>query len=276
MHIIARSTDYTLATMLDSYEHPAILVNADYEVLATNNLYREKFGQIETGGEPARCYRVSHGYDRPCDQAGEDCPLAAATASGHRERVLHVHQTPRGEEHVDVEMLPILDQDGALKFFVELLKPVNIAGIESSEASMVGASPAFNRMLELISRVAPSDAAVLLRGESGGGKELAARAVHEASARAEHPLVTLECAGLTETLFESELFGHVKGAFTGANYAKPGLVESAHGGTLFLDEVGDIPLPLQVKLLRLIETGTYRPWHQCVRIQFKFFVGRSY
>ena len=123
MEIIARSTDHRMAGMLDSYEHPAILVSADYEVLATNDLYRDKFGEIDATGT-ARCYQVSHGYDRPCDEAGEDCPLAAAKASGHRERVLHIHQTPRGEEHVDVEMLPILDEKGKLQFFVELLKPI--------------------------------------------------------------------------------------------------------------------------------------------------------
>jgi len=259
MEIIARQTDTTLARMLDSYEHPAILVDTRYQILATNDLYREKFGLIDTAGGIAHCYAVSHGYDRPCDQAGENCPLAAATRSGQRERVLHIHQTPRGEEHVDVEMLPILDDAGQLEFFVELLKPVAIAGIGERDIEMLGSSSAFNQMVEHISRVAPGNAAVLLSGESGCGKELAARALHTASLRSEQPMVTLECAGLNEMLFESELFGHVKGAFTGANYNKPGLAEAANGGTLFLDEVADIPLPLQVKLLRLIETGTYRP-----------------
>ncbi len=259
MEIIASDTIPAIARMLDSFEHPAILVNPDYEILATNDLYREAFGLIDRSGGPARCYRVSHNFDKPCDQAGEDCPLAAATSSGQRERVLHVHQTPRGKEHVDVEMLPILDDTGALQFFVELLKPVPIAGAGTGAQAMVGASPAFNRMLGLVSRVGPTDAAVLLLGESGTGKELAARALHEASLRSGGALVTLECAGLSETLFESELFGHVKGAFTGANYTRQGLAEAADGGTLFLDEIGDIPYPLQVKLLRLIETGTYRP-----------------
>ena len=259
MEIIARQTDVALARMLDSYEHPAILVDTRYQILATNDLYREKFGLIDTASGVAHCYAVSHGYDRPCDQAGENCPLAAATRSGQRERVLHIHQTPRGEEHVDVEMLPILDDAGELEFFVELLKPVAIAGIGERDIEMLGSSSAFNQMVEHISRVAPGNAAVLLSGESGCGKELAARALHTASLRSEQPMVTLECAGLNEMLFESELFGHVKGAFTGANYNKPGLAEAADGGTLFLDEVADIPLPLQVKLLRLIETGTYRP-----------------
>ncbi len=258
MEIIAADTDRDIARMLDGYEHPAILVTADYRILATNELYRQRFGRI-AGDAPAYCYRVSHGYDRPCDQAGEDCPLAAARASGRKERVLHIHQSPRGKEHVDVEMLPILDKQGALKYFVELLKSVPVAATEASNQALIGASRAFNKMLGLIARVGPSDAAVLLLGESGSGKELVARALHQTSHRSGRPLVALECAGLTETLFESELFGHLKGAFTGANYAKQGLVEAADGGTLFLDEIGDIPYSLQVKLLRLIETGTYRP-----------------
>ncbi|MEJ2532576.1 MAG: sigma 54-interacting transcriptional regulator [Halioglobus sp.] len=259
MEIIASDTSTTVAGMLDSHEHPAILLTPDYRILATNDLYREKFGTIESKASPARCFKVSHGYDVPCDQAGEECPLSAATRSGQRERVLHIHQTPHGPEHVDVEILPVPDEEGNVAFFVELLKPVAVAGASAGDRPMVGASPAFNRMVGLISRVGPTDAAVLLLGESGTGKELAARAVHLASDRAERSLVTLECAGLSETLFESELFGHVKGAFTGANYTREGLAEAAHGGTLFLDEVGDIPYPLQVKLLRLIETGTYRP-----------------
>jgi DNA-binding NtrC family response regulator len=99
---------------------------------------------------------------------------------------------------------------------------------------------------------------VLLQGESGTGKELFASAVHESSQRAHGPFVVVDCSGLTETLFESELFGHEKGSFTGANTRKHGLVETAHGGTLFLDEIGDVPLAMQVKLLRLIESGTFR------------------
>jgi len=259
MQVIATDTDPAIARMLDTYEYPAILVTPAYEILATNDLYRDAFGLIDGDRGPAHCYRVSHNFDRPCDQAGEDCPLSAAMRSGGRERTLHIHQTPRGEEHVDVEMLPILDENGGLRFFVELLKPVSIAGTGSGDEPMVGTSPAFLRLLSLIARVGPSQAAVLLLGESGTGKELAARALHQASPRSGKALVTLECAGLSETLFESELFGHVKGAFTGANYTRQGLAEAAHGGTLFLDEIGDIPYPLQVKLLRLIETGTYRP-----------------
>jgi DNA-binding NtrC family response regulator len=114
-------------------------------------------------------------------------------------------------------------------------------------------------MLSLIHRAAPSEITVLLLGESGTGKELVARALHDGSPRSRAPFVTVECSGLSEGLFESELFGHERGAFTGAVSRKKGLVEAARGGTLFLDEIGEIPLSLQVKLLRLIETGTFRP-----------------
>jgi DNA-binding NtrC family response regulator len=99
---------------------------------------------------------------------------------------------------------------------------------------------------------------VLLLGETGTGKELVARSIHESSRRADAPFVAVDCSGLSDALVESELFGHEKGAFTGAGARKLGLVEAASGGTLFLDEVGDIPLAQQVKLLRLLETGTYR------------------
>lgn len=246
-----------LESMLEGYDCPAILVSADYEILATNNLYRETYGVVELEAAP-RCYEVSHGYTVPCDQAGEDCPLSAAKLSGHKERVLHIHQTPRGKEHVDVEMLPINDDAGNLLFFVELLKPVPLASGNVGDVEMVGTSAPFNRMLSKITRVGTSDASVLLLGESGTGKELAARAIHMCSARKSKALVTLECAGLTDSLFESELFGHVKGAFTGANYTTQGLVALADGGTLFLDEIGDVPLSMQIKLLRLLETGTFR------------------
>ena len=202
---------------------------------------------------------MSHGYSKPGDQSGEDCPLGAAVASGHKERVLHIHQTPRGREHVDVEMLPIHDAEGDLAYFVELLRPVPLASGEVSTQELVGSSPPFEKMLAKIARVGATDASVLLLGESGTGKELAARAIHMASKHSAKPMVTLECAGLSDSLFESELFGHVKGAFTGAQNNKKGLVELAHGGTLFLDELGDIPLGMQVKLLRLLETGTFRP-----------------
>ena len=246
-----------LASMLEGYDYPAILLTNDYRILAHNQLYQTAFGRIPQQGT-AFCYQVSHAYDKPCDLAGEDCPLKNARISGGKERVLHIHQTSKGREHIEVELLPIRNEAGATEYFVELMKPVPLASGGAGKQSMVGSSPAFMRMLDRIARVGKSDAAVLLLGESGTGKELAARAIHESSWRKNKPLITLECSGLTDSLFESELFGYTKGAFTGANNSKKGLVELAHGGTLFLDEIADVPMSMQVKLLRLLENRTFR------------------
>jgi DNA-binding NtrC family response regulator len=129
---------------------------------------------------------------------------------------------------------------------------------ESPRYRLIGSGAAMKRVREMIERVAPTDATVLVRGASGTGKELVARAIHMNSARRDRPLVTINCAALQETLLESELFGHEKGAFTGATGAKPGLVEVAEGGTLFIDEVAEMAPGLQAKLLRVLEDGHFR------------------
>ncbi len=118
-------------------------------------------------------------------------------------------------------------------------------------------SPAMRRIMDLVGRVAPSDAAVLLRGENGTGKSLIARALHAISARSSYPLVTVNLGGLPEGLFESELFGHVKGAFTDAKSDRVGRFEMAEGGSLFLDEIANIAMPQQARLLRVLETGEF-------------------
>ena len=126
------------------------------------------------------------------------------------------------------------------------------------QTEMIGESPALKEVWRLIERAGPTDKAILIQGESGTGKELVARALHRRSLRAEQPLVAINCAALSETLLESELFGHEKGAFTGAVAAKPGFFEMADGGTLFIDEIGEMPGSLQAKLLRVLEDGSMR------------------
>ncbi len=123
---------------------------------------------------------------------------------------------------------------------------------------LLGQSPEINEVRRLITRVASSDKPVLIEGESGTGKELVARAIHSQSALADRPMVVINCAALPEPLLESELFGHEKGAFTGAVQNKPGLFEVADGGTLFIDEFGELAASLQAKLLRVIEDGVIR------------------
>src|SRR5262249_26827189 len=129
---------------------------------------------------------------------------------------------------------------------------------ESPRYRLVGSSPAMRRVVSLIEKVAPTDSTVLVRGASGTGKELVARALHFNSQRHDRPLVTINCATLQETLLESELFGHEKGAFTSALVSKPGLIEVAEGGTLFIDEIAEMSPSLQAKLLRVLEDGHFR------------------
>jgi DNA-binding NtrC family response regulator len=122
----------------------------------------------------------------------------------------------------------------------------------------VGLTPSVRELLRMVQRVAETDSTVLIRGESGSGKELVARAVHRQSKRAQQPFVVVDCASLHENLLQSELFGHEKGAYTGAIRLKHGLFEVADRGTIFLDEIAEVTPPLQVKLLRVLETGTFR------------------
>jgi transcriptional regulator with PAS, ATPase and Fis domain len=234
-----------------------MVMDSDYRIVGANQAYRREFGN-HAPLIGRKCYEVSHHFSVPCDQAGESCPLKTSLSSGQPQRVLHLHHTPRGEEHVDVETTPIRNAEQQVVYFVETMRVVRQASSRPAAQGLVGRSPAFQKLLERIVRVGPAESPVLLLGETGTGKELLARAVHEASPRKENPFVVVDCAGLTETLFESELFGYERGAFTGANHRKQGLVEAASGGTLFLDEIGELPLSLQVKLLRLLETGTYR------------------
>src|SRR5246127_643238 len=125
--------------------------------------------------------------------------------------------------------------------------------------NIIGESPKMKTIFDMIQTVAPQNSRVLITGESGTGKELVARAIHENSARAQTPFITINCGAFPETLLESELFGYMKGAFTGANENRRGLFQAAHGGTLFMDEIGNMSLTMQVKLYRVLQEGKVRP-----------------
>ena len=135
------------------------------------------------------------------------------------------------------------------------IRPANFR--EEDEALLIGRHPSMREVFKLIGKVATSDAAVLITGESGTGKGLVAQTIHRHSPRADRPLVTINCGAIPEGLLESELFGHERGAFTGAVQSKQGRIELAKGGTVFLDEIGDLPSGIQVKLLRVLQEHTF-------------------
>ena len=244
--------------MIDAIDKPAIFITPDYVIRAVNQHYRDTYASPVIQGT-STCYQISHQNDRPCDACGEECPIAKCKQTGKAVSVVHIHNTPNGKSFCDIVMKPVWDDTGELYGYLEILDRLGFASTESDKSKMVGQSEAFRQLLNKINRVAQSDIAVLLQGETGTGKELVAQAIHDASRRSKQPFVIIECTGLTDSLFESELFGYEKGAFTGATSSKKGLVETANGGTLFFDEIADVPLSMQVKLLRLLETQSFRP-----------------
>lgn len=139
----------------------------------------------------------------------------------------------------------------------ERLKYLSQEEFKSLEG-IIAESPAMKKVLSLVNKIAETQAPVLITGESGTGKEVVAKLIHQLSMKSEGPFIKINCAAIPETLLEAELFGYEKGAFTGATHSKPGLFELAEGGTLFLDEIGEMPLPLQAKLLRVLQDNTFR------------------
>ncbi|WP_104203146.1 sigma-54 dependent transcriptional regulator [Billgrantia saliphila] len=159
-------------------------------------------------------------------------------------------------EPIDIEQIDCLMHHAVAMKRLRLEESEPPLAEGDSEFEMVGTVPAMKKVFDTIRRVASVDAPVFISGESGTGKELAARAIHERSQRASAPFVPVNCGALPSNMIQSELFGHEKGAFTGANQQKIGQIEAASGGTLFLDEIGDLPLELQVNLLRFLEEKT--------------------
>ena len=247
-----------IESTINTIEKPAIFITPDYVIQAVNDAYLNQVNSNVLLGK-SLCYQVSHHSDVSCDQHNEECPMLGCKQHNRSERAMHIHKNGTGHAYYDILMRPVTDDSGMTIGYLEILDKINFASNQAGENALIGISDSFKHMLKLINRSAQSDISVLLQGETGTGKELAANAIHNASKRKQTPFIVVECTGLSEALFESELFGYEKGAFTGAAKSKPGLIDACDGGTLFLDEVGDVPLNLQVKLLRLLETGRYRP-----------------
>jgi len=237
----------TLESLLESHDLPFVIFDASLKIVAVNKAWENQF----------TVPRIQ--------QIGKTC----CQNSGHcRHRRLFSNLEPyagifpdelddTGQSMLRVRGYPLLDSDGVV-YLGESMTVTKGRAVQTDKHAMVGVSPAFSALKTKLQQAADSVAPVLLTGETGTGKELAAEFVHQHSKRAASEFVVVDCTLLTENLFESELFGHEKGSFTGAAGSKKGLFEIANNGTLFLDEIGELPISLQPKLLRALETGQFR------------------
>lgn len=189
-------------------------------------------------------------------------PVVVLTGHGEHELALRAAELGAWDfltKPIDPDMLRFVVARALRKARLDTELQALRAGQAVDDLGMVGQAPATVQLRALVRRVAQTTVSVLVLGPTGTGKELVARALHACSARSGGPFVAIHCGALSAELLESELFGHLKGSFTGAYRDQPGLVEAAHGGTLFLDEVGEMPPPMQVKLLRFLQEGAFLP-----------------
>ncbi len=244
--------------IVDSFPEPFVVIDPGYRIVAANRAYCRHYGVSESDVVGRRCHEVSHHSALPCSRNGEHCPLEEVLRTGSELGVLHVHYHQTHTEQVQLHAVPIRGEQGGIEYVGEYIHPITPACSVHGEALLIGRSRPMLHLTSLLQRVAPTETTVLLLGESGVGKERVSAYIHHYSRRGDGPFIVVDCATLGDPLIENELFGHEKGAFTGADARRKGLFEAADGGTLFIDEIGDLPLPLQSKLLRVLETGTVR------------------
>jgi PAS domain S-box-containing protein len=251
--------------VLDNVTDAIIVIDKDLKVIfqneAVHRMYGSKMGE--------RCFAAYRGRQEPC----EKCIILEVIKDGKPRRALRDIQLPDG--HIlwmEIFSGPFRDEEGKIIGAVEVVRNVTEQIRLSEEcitlrremerqaqfSNIITQSKKMKAIFRLIERVASTFSSVLITGESGTGKELIARAIVFNSDRKDKPFVTVNCGAIPDTLLESELFGHVRGSFTGAVKDHQGLIETADGGTLFLDEVGEIPLAIQVKLLRFLQEGESR------------------
>jgi len=255
------TTKTDLQAIAETHERPFLIIDKASRIVAANSAFLKAYGTSLDEVLGRTCHEVTHGNPRPCHEMGEECPVERIRATGAPHTCLHIHAHHDQGRHIHqvrVKGFPLLFEDGE-PYYGELMEEIAVREEgRPDDHCMIGRSKAFLSALESMKLAAGSDAPVLIEGETGTGKELAAAFVHRNSGRARGPFLTLDCTVLTETLVESELFGHERGAFTGSVGDRQGLFKLADGGTLFLDEVGELPRQLQTKLLRVLESGEFR------------------
>ncbi len=248
----------TLESLIETHDQPFVVIDKTLKVVAVNRAYERRFGVERANVVGRPCYRVFQCQDKPCWETSQACPHRQILQDLQPYAGVFTHCNAAGESYqVRVKGFPLTESNGQL-FIGEVLTPVLEPQQQRPMPQMVGQSPRFMQLVEKLERAAPADIPILLEGETGTGKELAAEFLHAHSRRKKQPMVTVDCTVLGEDLFESELFGHERGAFTGSTGNKRGLFELADGGSLFLDEIGEMPLAMQVKLLRAVESGNFR------------------
>ncbi len=245
---------------VDTHDRPFVVIGRDFTVVSVNKAYEKAFQVRREDLEGKKCHEIMHHHDRPCFEMGEECPYAQCYMTEQPCSCLHTHYDQQGRTRwVRINLYPLRADDGSI-YVGEMMEEIAARDEidEENDERPVGTSKAFLRTIEQLEQAARSDAPVLLIGETGTGKELAASFIHRYSQRHAHPYIALDCTVVTESLFESEVFGHERGAFTGSAGAKEGLFEVADGGTLFIDEIGEATLNMQAKLLRVLELGQFR------------------
>jgi two-component system response regulator AtoC len=248
-----------LQSLIDVQENPFVLIDENYRIVAANIAYCENYGLDKEAVVGRRCHEVSHLSAVPCHMNGEDCPHQGVFNSGKIHEVVHTHfDSHNRPEYVRIKGHPIVGAGNKRYLGESIFRIAGSDELDCKDMQMIGNSPAFLACLDHLTRAAESEAAVLLLGESGVGKELAAQYIHQRSARRNKNFIVLNCASIAENMFEDELFGHERGAFTGCIGRKQGLFELADGGILMLDEIGEIPLSMQAKFLRVLESGEFR------------------
>lgn len=254
---VAASVD--LVSLVNSHDKPFIVIDKDFCILAVNKAYEQKYGTSSNDAVGRMCYQVSHGKEHPCSVDGEECPHDYVYSRIEKKTCIHIHCDANHHMHqVRVSAFPLAGANGEM-FMGECIEEITSENSYiPGDGCMVGESNEFRACLDQLDIAASSDAPVLLQGETGTGKELAAEYIHAHSARKLKPFQIVDSTVLTENLFESDMFGHADGAYTGSVGSKQGLFELAEGGTLFLDEIGDMPISQQAKLLRVLESGQFR------------------